>query len=159
MRIQHQGGWINVGEQLMGPLEVQQRQKNVEAGTNLFSPHLSDAVTRERALELIPSIAKAATDKKRAKVERIKLLRTLSAFQKTAYLVDDQLETAKSILKFSKCAHDWHHLRSRLCFRRKNKRGMRLLSSSGETATPKRHPHSPRLPACPSASDAMEGSR
>src|ERR1700720_2976562 len=110
MRIQHQGKWIDVDEQPINPWDVQQRQKSGEAGTNLFSPHLSDATTREKALELLPSIEKAATDKTRPKHERIKLLRTLSAFQKTAYLVEAQLESAKKVLKYSKAAPDWHQL-------------------------------------------------
>src|ERR1700736_53086 len=37
MRIQHNGAWINVNEQPINPWDVQQRQKNIAAGTNPFS--------------------------------------------------------------------------------------------------------------------------
>jgi Glycosyltransferase family 9 (heptosyltransferase) len=132
MRIQHEGRWINVDEQPINPWDVQQRQKSLEADTNLFSPHLSDAATREKAMELIPSIAKAASDKKRPRFERVKLLRTLSAFQKTAYLVQEQLETAKSILKFSKCAQDFHHLGIAYSFAGKTREACDCFIRAGE---------------------------
>jgi hypothetical protein len=132
MRIHHKGAWINVGEQPINPWDVQQRQKSVDTGMNLFSPHLSDATTRDKALELIPSIKKASEDKARPKHERVKLLRTLSAFQKTAYLVNEQLESAKKVLKYSKAAPDWHQLGISYSFAGKTKLACECFIKAGE---------------------------
>jgi hypothetical protein len=130
LRIQHEGRWINVDEAPANPWNIKTRQETGETG--LFSPHLSDATTRDKALELIPSINKAATDKARSKHERVKLLRTLSAFQKTAYLVDQQLESAKKVLKYSKAAPDWHHLGIAYSFAGKTKEACECFIRAGE---------------------------
>jgi hypothetical protein len=130
MRIQHNGAWINVDEGPSNPWHIQERQKRGETG--LFSPHLSDSATRDKALELIPSIKKAAEDKARPRYERVKLLRTLSAFQKTAYLVDEQLESAKRVLKYSKAAPDWHHLGIAYSFAGKTKEASECFLRAGE---------------------------